>query len=183
MSGSYAPHTARAGLKRDSSLRKSVRGGFAASLGDRSALQYSYRLLTYRGRSEKELRERLKQKGFDKHDIDAAVGSLTSNGFLDDRKLASSLRRYAEESKHYGISGTRRFLRERGIPEDIIDVTVSDMDEIEVARKIVEKKMRTMGEDQPEKAARKLYGILYRRGYSFETIKKALEHFALREDF
>ncbi|MGD1076558.1 MAG: regulatory protein RecX [Thermodesulfovibrionales bacterium] len=183
MRGSYASHTAKAGFQRDSSLRKSVRDSFSASPKDPSALQYSYRLLTYRGRSEKELRQRLKQKGFDEHDIDSAIVSLTSNGFLDDRKLASALRRYAEESKHYGIAGTRRFLKDRGIPADIIDVTVNDMDETEVARKIIEKKMRSMVGDQPEKAARKLYGMLYRRGYSSETIKTALEHFELRNDF
>jgi regulatory protein len=138
--------------------------------------------LAYRGRSEKELRERLKQKGFDEQAIDTVIGSLISGGFLDDRKLASSLTRYATESKHYGITGTRKFLRERGIPRDLIDTTVKDIDETEIARKIVEKKMRTMPGCPPEKAARRLYAFLYRKGYSPETIKRALEDFVCRED-
>ena len=197
MRDSYAAHTAKAELKSDLrhqhaassrshhvlTLKKSSRAEVIVPLKYQSALQHSYRLLAYRGRSEKELRERLKRKGFDKQAIDAAISSLTSNGFLDDRKLASSLKRYAEESKHYGISGIRRFLRVRGIPGDIIDATVKDIDETEIARKIIEKKMRGMRGYAPEKTARRLYGILYRRGYSPETIIKALEHLAGKEDF
>lgn len=140
-----------------------------------SALQYAYRLLSYRGRSEAEMIVKLRMKGFDDPTIRKAVEDLRSSGFLNDRRLASSLRRYAEETKHLGIAGTRRFLRERGVPADIADETVRDMDEAEAARRLVEKKLRLMGNYPPLKVLRRLYAALYRRGYSPGIIRKVLE--------
>ena len=128
------------------------------------------------------MRQRLILKGFDEHAIDAVITVLTANGFLDDRKLASSLRRYAAESRHLGIRGTKSFLRDRGIPREIIEEAMHDIDESQTAEKIVEKMMRFADSHSPEKTTRRIYNALYRRGYSSETIRKILDKFALKEN-
>ena len=158
------------------------RGKDTAISAGTSALQCAYRLLAYRGRSEKELRERMVLKGFDAQVIDEVIARLLSQGFLDDRKLAASLKRYACETKHLGLRGTRRFLRERGIPVQIIEETVTDIDEAEIARKIIEKKMAVLRQYPQEKILRRLCGLLSRRGYSPETIRRALSSIAAAED-
>ena len=156
----------------------------------RSALHYAYKLLSYRGRSEAEMVRRLMLKGFDAAEIRAAVTGLRENGFLDDMRLAASLRRYAEESKHLSLSGTRRFLIERGIPADISEEVVKDIDETETAKRLVEKKIggwkkHGCSERDPrsgEATLRKLHGVLYRRGYPSEAIKKVLRELKDKED-
>ncbi len=174
----------------DSSSKEEVRRGARASLPHDKALQYAYKLLSYRSRSEKELTRRLRMKGFDEPAIQQVIARLKSGGFVDDRRLASSLKRYAEESKHLGISGTRRYLIERGVPAGITDEVVRDVDETEGAKKFVEKKLTSWRKQDfssglphlADKTIKRLYGFLCRRGYSSEAIKKALEQFKIKED-
>lgn len=129
------------------------------------------------------MRARLVVKGFDRPVVDSVIDALSSLGLLNDRELAVSLKRYAAESKQLGFSGTRRFLRERGIPEEIIDETLQDIDETEGARKIVERKMRGHSGHPSRVVVRRLYGFLSRRGYAPETIRKALQQFHPEEGF
>lgn len=148
----------------------------------RSALHYAYRLLSYRSRSEAEMVRRLRMKGFDETDVGSAVLRLRESGFLDDKRLAASLKRYAEETKHLSARGARRFLIQRGIPLEISDEAVRDLDELETARRLVEKKIAGWGkhgnsnkrQQTDDTMLRKLSGILYRRGYPYGTIRKVL---------
>ncbi|HYA31190.1 MAG TPA: regulatory protein RecX [Thermodesulfovibrionales bacterium] len=156
----------------------------------RSALHYAYKLLHYRSRSQAEMERRLRMKGFDEPDIRSAMLILRENGFLDDRKLAASLTRYADESKHLSMFGARRFLIGRGIPPDLSDKAVKDIDDVETARRFVGKKMagwekcgRSQKPARPDDSKlRRLYGMLFRRGYPPEAIRKILEELKNKED-
>jgi SOS response regulatory protein OraA/RecX len=133
---------------------------------------------------------RLRIKGFGDPVIAHVILSLKSCGLLDDRKLASSLTRYAGESRKLSAMGTRRFLTERGIPKDIIHEVLAEMDETETARRLVEKRVtaweKRRGSSQPfhftPEITRKLYGLLYRNGYPSEVIKRTLRQFTHKED-
>lgn len=146
------------------------------------ALQYAYKLLSYRGRSEKELSKRLSLKGYDSQLVEDIVYKLKLSGLLDDSKLAASLKIYAEETKLLGTEGIRKFLRERGIPIDIIRETVNGLDETGVAEKLVDRKLFVWGKltalqgnlQSKEAAIKKIYGMLNRKGFSYDTIKKTL---------
>lgn len=174
----HVPGSRRKTKPEEESLRKRNAGTGTELPG----LQFAYRLLTYRGRSEKEMRDRMALKGFDEHTIAAVIARLFSQGFLDDRRLAASLKRYAGETRHLGVGGTRQFLRQRGIPDEIIAETLTDIDEADLARKIIEKKMAVLRQYPQEKILRRLYGLLSRRGYSAETIRRALSTLTLTED-
>ncbi len=147
-----------------------------------SALQYAYRLLNYRDRSEAEIIMKLRGKGFAESEISGAMLRLRETGFLDDRKLAAALKRYAEETKHLSINGTRRFLTGRGIPRDVSDEAVKDIDEVQTARRLVEKRISGWEKHGASSERlrsevvmlRRLHGILYRRGYAPEAIRKVL---------
>jgi len=82
---------------------------------------YALTLLRYRGRSEKELRDRLRKKGYQQVDIDATVVNLRDSGFLDDKALAENLKRQAMTNKLLGFDGARRLMQQRGLPRQIID--------------------------------------------------------------
>ncbi len=155
-----------------------------------SVLHYAYRLLSYRSRSEEEMVRRLRMKGFDELSVRKAVSQLRESGFLDDRKLAASLRQHAEESKQLSLIGTRRFLLQRGVPPEIIAEVVGDIDEIGTATKLVEKKIAAWRKQSLSRKGlqmdgaliRKLYGVLYRKGYPADAIRKVLHRYADKED-
>jgi len=163
---------------------------FVTPQGEQAGLLYAYKLLGYRGRSEKEMMRRLRMKGFEEPVVESVIIRLKSSGLLDDRKLASSLKRYAEESRKLSIARTRKFLTERGISRDLVNDVVEDMDEAETARRLVQKRLtawekRVLG-SQPlhitPEITRKLYAILYRNGYPSEVIKRTLRQFTCKED-
>ncbi len=137
-----------------------------------SALNYSLKLLSYRGRSERELINRLLMKGYSDDEIKGTLRQLKDMGLIDDRKLALDFMNYAKETKKLGSIGTRNFLLSRGIPEDIIrDFSDDITDEEENALRLIEKRNFRVGEK------RKVYSLLQRKGYSFETIRKVLRKF------
>lgn len=124
----------------------------------------------------------MKMKGYRESEIESAIGDLLSYGLLDDRKLASSLKRYAEESRKLSVSGTRNYLKGRGIPGEIIDETLKDSDERATAQKLIEKKIRFLHNYPTGEITRRLYAALYRKGYSMETIIEVLKPFRRKED-
>lgn len=137
------------------------------------ALRYAYRLLSYRGRSHKELEQRLGLKGFSKEDIQQAIGHLKEHGYLDDLSLAESLKRVAMDMKLLGQEGARQFLRQRGIERQVIEGVLSDYNELGSALRLVGKKLKGMAPE--EKTLRRISALLRRRGYCNETIRKAIK--------
>ena len=139
--------------------------------------RYALLLLRYRGRSEKELRERLRRKGYPAEEIETTVSYLLDSGFLDDRALAENLKRQAMNNKLLSFEGTRRFLQLRGLPKEIIQeaLTYHEDDELGTIRKLIEKKQRSISRYPEPKRTQSLMGSLMRKGYSAALIRKALK--------
>lgn len=141
------------------------------------AEKYALRLLSYRGRSVKELEERLRRKKFPADVVSSTVNKLQRASFLDDVALAETLKRKATKTKFLSQYGAKRFMLTRGIPRKIVDSLFShDKEEdIKSARRLVEKKLKIIEELPAEKKKRKLYQLLLRKGYSFEIIEYVLK--------
>jgi regulatory protein len=140
------------------------------------ARQYALKLLSYRGRSEKEINDRLKRKGFPVDAIVETIGSLKKSGLVDDVALAEYLQREAFSTKMLSRYGARQYLLGRGIPSGLIE-TLPGFDEttdIENAKRIVRKKMKTLRNYEPEIIKRRLYNVLLRKGYAAGTIRRVL---------
>ena len=142
------------------------------------ARSYALTLLRYRGRSEKELRDRLSKKGYQQEDIDAAVVNLRDSGFLDDEALAENLKRQAMTNKLLGFDGARRFMQQRGIPRTVIDQVLAYDEETELLNieRLIDKKQRTIAKYPEARRTRSLIGFLMRKGYSLPIIRKALKN-------
>ncbi len=147
------------------------------------ARRYSLRLLSYRARSEKEIRDRLGRKGFGEKSIAAAVRSLREAGFINDAALAEQLRRQAIEVKLLGFGSARAYMMKRGLPGEVIESILEPDEDEELlnAQKLVDKKLKTMGNYLTADERRKLWNFLARRGYSFGTIRKALKESGIEE--
>lgn len=132
------------------------------------ALRYSYRLLSYRGRSKKELSERLIRKGFSEDIVIDTIQRLSEQGLLDDRARAEALARGAE-LKGLGYRGALEYLRKMGIERVEAEDALSGYDEIGAAERFIRKKSKS------NKDRRALAGSLRRRGFSPEVIRKTLK--------
>ncbi len=120
-------------------------------------LNVSFRFLSYRSRSIKELRERLekeaKSKGYltDVH-IEATVEYLIREGYLNDENFAREITESKQNNKDWGATKIAFELRKKGIPADIIDKVLKECGgegEIEAAGRALAKWIRVKGHDTP----------------------------------
>ena len=77
-------------------------------------------------KSERQLRDRLDEKGFSPEAIDEAIASAKSCGFIDDRRYAEVLVR-SRISQGRGIKGIERELEQNNISLDILDEDSAQM--------------------------------------------------------
>ncbi|MBF0465433.1 MAG: regulatory protein RecX [Nitrospirae bacterium] len=152
---------------------------------------YALRLLNFRDRSEKEIREKLLQKGYAEAETEETLEYLKGAGFVDDSKLARNLLIYLDSSKKMGLRRVTDTLKRRGIPESIIEETLREVmgdlqdelsygysieGEIKKAKILIQKKEESSLKNYPLRVKlNRLYGILNRRGFGAETIKHVLK--------
>ncbi len=131
-------------------------------------------------KTEREIREYLKKKGYLEDVSDYVVERMKSYGFLDDAVYAQA---YAESaSKRKGSRLIAQELKRKGIDDTIIgDVTSNMGDEKESAKKVLEKYLR--GKDVSDrKTVQKAYAHLISKGYSYDTARAAIENLLHDED-
>ncbi len=149
-----------------------------------NATQFALKLLSYRGRSEKELRERLTQKGFNDQIISDVIEHLKTLRLIDDGALAEILKREALNRKLLSTYGAKRYLLKKGISSDIINLVFSDHDnsDLENAQKFTEKKLKALTRYPHDIIKRRIFGMLTRRGYSSGTIMAVFKNLKLRQE-
>jgi regulatory protein len=141
------------------------------------ARTYALKLLSYRGRSEQELRERLKRKGFSQIEAIATIHDLKQSGLVDDANLAETLKWEAFTAKLLSTEGAKRYVLGRGIPRDIAETAFSrdEKRDKENARRLVEKKLRVLKNYPFATVRRRLYNLLARKGYPSGLIIELLK--------
>ncbi|MFF2532190.1 regulatory protein RecX [Brevibacillus sp. NPDC058079] len=137
------------------------------------------RLLSFRIRSEYELRMRLRQKGYEDNWIDLALEKLRSYQYVNDETFAKTLAKDRQNIKKLGERGLKAELKQKGISQEIItqvvDELCSDEKELGQAIELCEKKLRSIsGKDPIPKTRQKLMQFLVRKGYSFDIAGKAI---------
>ena len=148
------------------------------------AKRYALNLLRYRGRSEKELAQKLRRKDIPEAVIVSTIESLKNSGLVNDQQLAENLKRHALSVKLYSYYAARQFVLSRGIPKWIVDIILprDDYSDIENARKLIQKKMIAMKKYPKDVSRIKLYRSLSRKGYSSGTITRALKENDFHEE-
>ncbi len=144
----------------------------------KKAITAAQRLLKVRIRSEAELKERLKRKGFDEDVIVRVVSYFKDIGIIDDRKFA---RLWIEWrlAKPFGRARIKRELQQKGIDEFIIEDELSaamqgSYNENDVVARLVKKQINRYKRFPIEKIKQRLYGYLLRRGFGSCAIGKVL---------
>jgi regulatory protein len=137
-------------------------------------LDKAYRFLSYRPRSEKEMRDKLLEK-FEPEVVDKAIRKLKEYKFIDDNEFARmwvSQRGTSRSARALGFE-----LKRKGLSKEAIEKAVGTMDkdtEFENALALVKTKPKYQGLTRND-AYQKIGGFLARRGYNYEIIKKVID--------
>ena len=131
--------------------------------------------LSYRPRSESELRERLRQRGFDSDTQEAVITKLKEQGLVDDMAFAQFWKDNRESFSPRSQWLTKLELRRKGIANDIIDQVVDAIDDDDSAYRAALSKAHRLSWSDYQGFRRRLGEYLKRRGFSYEVINHTAE--------
>lgn len=144
------------------------------------------RLLTVRGRSEEELRRRLRQAGFEEDVVHEAVDWCRRLGYVHDGRFADDWVEYRQLHSPSGSLRLRSELREKGVEDGIIDDVLSRRQPPEKERQLcleaARGRMKRLARYDREARKRRLVGFLQRRGFRMEDIRHALNEVDTESD-
>jgi len=131
--------------------------------------------LSYRPRSEFELRERLRQRGFNGNSIDVVLAKLKEQGLMDDMAFAQFWRDNRESFNPRSQRLIRLELGQKGVARDIIDQVVAAVDDEDSAYRAAQSKARNLPLSDYQLFQRRLGGYLKRRGFGYGVINHTVE--------
>ncbi len=143
-----------------------------------NAYNYALSVLSRNFKSEKQLRTKMQEKGYDNQFIDNSITKLKQHRYLDDELYSEMLINSKINVSKYGKRRIKETLYEKGISREIIDEKMSDIseeDELERAKSLGAKKLKTLKEEDIKKRKIKLFNYLVNKGFEFSTVKKAAE--------
>lgn len=143
----------------------------------------AYRALARRARTAAQIRDRLRQRGYDDATVEIILTGLQAGGYIDDRAFAREWARARVERRGLGREGLRRELEQQGVSREIIKETLGevyrDVDEQLLASSLAARWLKVRsGRDLtgpptgPE--IRRVRDRLLRRGFGFEVVNAAL---------
>ena len=143
--------------------------------GYEAAKEKALRLLEFRAHSEWELRRKLADAGAAQEDIEHVADFVREYHLVDDEAYAERLAADLANLKKFGKHRISAELSRRGIDRDmwdeVLDAAPRDDSKID---KFISSRL-TDPEDRDQ--VRKVSAALFRRGYSWEDIREALNRF------
>ena len=145
------------------------------------ATEAAVRYLGMRPRSTHEIRDYLHRKGYSPETVETAIRRLTERGYLDDTAFA---RWWAENRAQFRPRGPyllRQELRRKGVTSATIDDTLAEqaetVDADAQALALARNKLRSLHKNglEPDVIARRLSGLLARRGYGYDIVRTVLK--------
>ncbi len=138
--------------------------------------------LTGAPRSRKQLADTLARRGCDPQVAQEVLDRLEEVGLIDDREFAESYVRSRQTTRGLGRRALAAELRGKGVSSDIVADAVESVDpdaERERAEALVAKKLRSMRGLDAAVRARRLAGMLARKGYpadlAWSVIREAVD--------
>jgi len=138
-------------------------------------LNAAARYLSYRPRSEFELRERLHQRGFDGDSTKAVIAKLKEQGLVDDLAFAQFWKDNRESFSPRSQWLTRLELRQKGVADSTIDQVIDAVDDDESAYRAALSKARSLPLSDYRSFRRRLGEYLKRRGFGYGVINHTVE--------
>jgi len=137
-------------------------------------LDSAYRYLSYRPRSEAEIRQCLKRHSFDSEVVEKTIAKLKEQNLIDDAAFAqfwkSNRLSFKPRSKRLII----KELKDKKIAPEVIEQVTQDIDDEANAYKLGSSRMHTLGELNYLDFYRRLSSYLSYRGFSYAVIRQIL---------
>lgn len=144
----------------------------------------SLRYLSYRPRSEKEIKDYLQEKQKRKKDlteelISRIIKKLKSYKFIDDRQFTKSWVEQRITYKNKPIRVIRFELKQKGISEELINEFLQDRDikesDLKSAKRLADKRKDFYRNLDEKKRDEKVMSYLLRKGFNYDIVKKAVK--------
>ncbi|MEU4525770.1 MULTISPECIES: regulatory protein RecX [unclassified Amycolatopsis] len=150
----------------------------------KKAKEICFDLLAVRARTQEELRQALRRKGFDEETSETLLGKLDRAGLVNDAEFAELW----VKSRHttQGLSRTALVaeLRRKGVDGEVAAQAAGEVDresEEQMARELVRKRLGSLGNVDEQTALRRLLGFLARKGYpqglAYTVIREELREY------
>jgi regulatory protein len=146
-----------------------------------------YRILSLRPRSEKEIEDYLKKKiwKFRKGQSktkDKMIGEIISvlkeQKLIDDLAFAAWWIEQRASFRPRGKMALRMELRRKGVNQEFIDEIIEKVDELSLAKKAAQKKLKSFKKLDPPEFREKMSAFLARYGFSWGVVKVVIDDLA-----
>jgi regulatory protein len=137
--------------------------------------------LTMLGRrelSEQQVRQRLRRKGYEADEIDAAVARLKEERAIDDARVAGAIARLETSVKRRGKLRVRQQIQRAGITgdtaRDALDTVFNDLDDEALLTAALSKRLRGEARIEDDRTFQRLYRFLVSQGFEHDRVLAVL---------
>jgi regulatory protein len=135
-----------------------------------AALHY----LSYRPRSENEVRQRLRRRGFDNNVIEEVIFKFKERRLIDDVAFSEYWRNNRLSFSPRSGRLIKLELRQKGVAAETADEVVKDVDDENCVYEAGLRKAGRLPNSDYDDFRRRLFGYLRRRGFNYETVNFAV---------
>lgn len=137
------------------------------------AYHQALNFLGYRPRSQAEVARRLREKKHDPDVVDAVITRLEREGYLNDAEFARFWIDNRTRFRPRSARALRHELRQKGVPQTVIDAELVDLDEEGAAAVALAKRSVRWRDLNEEQFLRKAVEYLARRGFGYGVARHA----------
>ncbi len=136
------------------------------------ALSYAFDYISKYFKTEKQLKDKLYEKGYMRPIVDYVMEKVKDYGYVDDERFAKAY--IQTNSKKKGTKLLKYELKSKGVSESVLSEIETDEDTEKAACKAYAEKFFSKNEMSKENV-RKLYQRLYSRGFSYDIVSDILD--------
>jgi regulatory protein len=137
-------------------------------------LNAALRLLSYRPRSEAEIKTRLGRR-FDRETIERVARQLRERRMINDMDFAAFWRDERDSFSPRSKRLLRVELRYKGVNPEVINKVLDGIDDEDSAYRAAQRRGRNLAGEGYETFRRRLSAFLYRRGFSYDVVNRTTE--------
>ena len=149
---------------------------------EESLYEYAVGALGRKMRSVAEMKRLMRPKVMHQEDgdrlVEAVIERLKQQKYLNDARYAESYSNNRKENEKFGRLRVVTDLKARGVHGDVIDAamqtTYGDTDEVELAKKFIQRKRIKTPDPADQKAAARIFRMLLRAGFSSRSAYRVL---------
>jgi len=141
--------------------------------------------LSFRQRSEKEIREYLKKKNAPPEVAEKIILNLKKHRFINDEEFARMWIESRNRASPRSQGVLKLELQQKGISNETIEMQLTGADlaksDLELAKAVVQKRLPRLAGLEREEIYKKLGGYLARRGFNWEVSKRSIDDLLAKE--